>query len=322
MCAGCRGYDFESTEEQAVFCYLPLSKPHPPYCVEEDYYNAIDPGSLPRRIQTPEGGNLPPILDAMRAEYRSKDIPEETWLEIRRIYYAMCAKIDALFGMVVDALQRAGMYDDTWIFFFSDHGDFTGDYALPEKTHATLQDCLLRVPLVIKPPSNFAAESGTRNHLTELVDVTATIYDALGIDPGYYHQGLSLCSSLAGGDDEIRNAVYAEVGARRNEESFINKEVHAMPPDSFYRRHARATHPVHRAGSHAVMCRTHRYKYIHRYYTQRHELYDLDADPAETNNICGTRGYARIEREMKSQLLDFFVRTVDVLPYDVDSRKI
>ena len=47
------------------------------------------------------------------------------------------------------ALRDApGLYDDTAIFFFSDHGDFTGDYGLVEKTQNTFEDCLTRVPFI------------------------------------------------------------------------------------------------------------------------------------------------------------------------------
>jgi arylsulfatase A-like enzyme len=34
--------------------------------------------------------------------------------------------------LIRDALKQAGMWDDTAFFFFSDHGDFTGDYGLVE----------------------------------------------------------------------------------------------------------------------------------------------------------------------------------------------
>jgi superoxide dismutase, Fe-Mn family len=42
--------------------------------------------------------------------------------------------------MVVDALKNRSLYDATAIFFFSDHGDYTGDYGLVEKTKNTKPD--------------------------------------------------------------------------------------------------------------------------------------------------------------------------------------
>jgi len=304
-------------------CYLPLSKPHPAYYAEEDFYNAIDPDRLPPRIPTPgEDANLPAVLDAFRACYRSEEITEEMWREVKRVYYAMCAKVDDLFGTVVDALVEQGIYDDTWILFFSDHGDFTGDYSLPEKAHSTLQDCLLRVPLVIKPPRGVPVKPGNRGHLTELVDVTATLYDLLGIAPGYAHQGVSLRASLAGDETPIHDAVFAEVGGRKGEEAFVNTEVLKMSPDTFYGRQGQAAIPHHQAGSHAVMCRTLQHKNIRRVYTGHHELFDLEADPGETRNLSGCPEYAKVERRLEMLLLDFLLHTADVLPLEPDSRAI
>jgi arylsulfatase A-like enzyme len=234
----------------------------------------------------------------------------------------MCAKVDHLFGQVVAALKEQGMYDDTLILFLSDHGDFASDYSLPEKTHSTLQDALVRTPFIIKPPAGVATQPGIRQHLTELVDMTATIYDLLGIEPGYACQGLSLRESLAGTDTEIHDAVFAEVGSRRGESAFKNLDVLNVPKDSFYGRQSQAALKFHDLGSLAVMCRTQRYKYIRRPYIACNELYDLETDPGETRNLSGDPTCAEIERQLETRLLDFFMQTADVLPHEQDSRQI
>jgi len=309
--------------DQPFFCYLPLSKPHPAYYAEEDYYNAINPDNMPPRIPNPaKDANIPEVLAALRAEYRSDDITEEMWRDVKRIYYAMCAKVDGLFGKVVEALKEEGIYDDTWVLFFSDHGDFTGDYSLPEKVHTSMPDCLVRVPLIIKPPADVPTEHGNRQHLAELLDITATLYDLLDIEPGYAHQGSSLRDSLAGDEAVLHDAVFAEVGGRKDEEAFLNKQVLDMPANSFYARQGKVALPCHMAGSHAVMCRTMQHKYIRRYYTGHHELFDLAVDPGETRNVSSHPDYADVERQMETRLLDFFMHTSDVLPHEADSRRI
>jgi len=303
--------------------FLPLHLPHPAYVVEEDFYDRIDPARLPPRIPVPgPGARLPPVLDALRAEFDAAHMTEAAWLEVRRVFYGMSAKVDHLFGQVVAALKTQGVYDDSLILFFSDHGDFTGDYSLPEKTHSTLQDCLLRVPLVIKPPRGTAVKPGVRDHLAELLDVSATVYDLLGIQPGYAHQGTSLRGSLAGSETALHDAVFAEVGGRKGEVGFFNTEVNAMPPQSFYGRQGRAARAFHEAGSHAVMCRTQDYKYIRRVYTGHAELFDLRADPGETRNRAGDPALAAVEAALANRMLDFFLRTSDVMPHETDSRQV
>lgn len=303
--------------------FLPLNRPHPAYTVEAEFYGRIDPEKIPARIPAPPpAAGLPPILAALRGEYGIDRLDEHAWREVRRIYYGMCAKVDFLFGRLTDALKQTGIYDDSMIVFLSDHGDFTGDYGLPEKTHATLQDCLLRVPLIIKPPAGVAVAPGVRAGLVELVDMPATVYDLLEIDPEYDLQGRSLRASLAGGEDGYREAVFAEVGARAGEKAFFNLDVLELPPDSFYGMQARAALPAHAQGTYAVMCRTAAFKYIRRAYSGAHELYDLRADPCECRNLAGMPSLAGVEREMERRLLDFFMHTGDVLPRRQDSRAI
>ncbi len=307
-------------DEQPFCVFLPLGWPHPPYKVEEDFYDLIDPDRLPPRHPVPEGDL--PALDALRKAYGSGRLDAAAWVEVKRVYYGMCAKIDHLFGLVVEALKQAGLYDDTLIVFLSDHGDFAGDYELPEKTHMSLQDSLLRVPFIIKPPASLEARPGVRTQLAELVDLTATIYELLEVDPGYDSYGRSLVKSLRGDEGELREAVFAEVGARRTDRAFKNLDVKKMAPDSFYGVQSQAALPAHDAGSYAICCRTQDVKYVRRGYIDHHELYDLKADPGEIHNLSGDPAYADIEWRMERLLLDHFMTTADVLPHEQDSRSV
>lgn len=315
--------DFLKTHKDTdpPFCvYLPLSWPHPAYNVEESFYQKIDPEKLPPRLPIPK--REMEVLSKWRESLMSDRLEEQDWRELKRVYYAMCSKIDHLFGQVVNTLKQQGLYDDTLIVFLSDHGDFTGDYGLVEKTHLSLQDNLLRVPFLIKPPASFPTAPGIRQHLTELVDMTATIYDLLDIDPDYTSFGKSLRRSLQGDEQEIREAVFAEVGMRRHENAFTNKDVNIMTPGSFYGVQSSVHRSAHREGSYAVSCRTHHHKYIRRAYNDHHELYDLQSDPGEINNLAGHPDYVEAERNMQQRLLNFFMETGDCLPHQQDSRGI
>ncbi len=314
--------DFINNWDQArPFCvFLPLNLPHPSYLVEKDFYDLINPDALPPRLPVPERDF--PMLDSLRQGYRASHVSDEQWRDIKRIYYGMCAKTDFLFGQVIDALTQKGLYDDTIVFFFSDHGDFAGDYNLPEKTHGSLQDALIRTPLLIKPHAGTSIHPGVRTHLAELVDVTATIYDLLEIDPGYSSYGRSLRKSLAGDNSEIREAVFAEVGSRKGEEAFKNTDVRKLPPESFYGVQSRYARPTHDAGSYAISCRTQQNKYIRRGYMEHHELYDMVADPGELENLSGRPEVAALEQHMQTLLLNHFMTTGDVMPHEQDSRHI
>ena len=138
--------------EKPLCVYLPLTYPHPPYGVEEPWHGMIRRDLIPARAVPNDWDAKPSLLRGLRERFGMKGWTEDRWTELRAVYYGMCARVDHQFGLVVEALREAGMYDDTAIFFFSDHGDFTGDYGLVEKTQNTFEDCLSRVPFIIKPP--------------------------------------------------------------------------------------------------------------------------------------------------------------------------
>ncbi len=48
--------------DQPLCIYLPISYPHPPYCVEEPWYSLTDRNNLPTRIKAPEDWNQKPAI--------------------------------------------------------------------------------------------------------------------------------------------------------------------------------------------------------------------------------------------------------------------
>ena len=184
--------------DQPLCIYLPLGYPHPPYGVEDPWHSQIARELIPPRIPTPDWETKPSLLAGIYAGQGLQGWNEDRFTELRATYYGMCARVDHQFGMLVSALKDRGIYDDSAIFFFSDHGDFTGDYGLVEKTQNTFEDCLTRVPLIVKPPASVAVKPGVRDALVELIDFTATAYEYAGIQPDYDHFGRSLTPLLTG----------------------------------------------------------------------------------------------------------------------------
>lgn len=308
--------------EQPLFLYIPIGYPHPPYCVEEPYFSMIDRDALPPRAPTPEDwSNKASILRGIYEGQGLQDWPEERWTELRAVYYGMCARVDAQWGMLVDALKEAGMYDDTALFLFSDHGDYTGDYGIVEKTQNTMEDCLSRVPFVVKPPKAYAAKPRVSDALVELVDFPATVYEWTGVEPGYSHFGKSLTDVVAGGAETHRDATFCEGGRLAGEthcmelESMSNNNAEGL----YYPRLRLQTQDEVMYHTKAAMCRTERYKYIRRQY-ERDEFYDLQADPQETTNRIDDPACAAEVARHKERLLTWYMETCDTVPHDADQR--
>ncbi len=308
---------------KSPFCvFLSLGFPHPPYAAEEPFYSMIDPGKVPPRTPTPEDWSKLPSL--MKGIYEGQGLQgwtEDRWQELRRTYYAMCARVDHQYGLLVEALKQAGLYENTAIFMFSDHGDFTGDYGLVEKTQNTFQDCLSRVPMVVKPPASVPVQPRVSGALTELIDFTATVYEWTGVEPGYSHFGRSLTPVLTGQSDENRDAVFCEGGRLYGEEHCMEKQsTSSMNPTGLYyprlRLQTTDEGPYH---TKAAMCRDGRYKYVRRFY-EIDELYDLETDPGELDNRIDDPALADVRARLAERMLTWYMETCDVVPHGPDKR--
>jgi arylsulfatase A-like enzyme len=310
--------------EDPPFClYLPLTYPHPPYGVEDPWYSQIERGALPPRVPAPSSWEgFPSIMAGIHTNQGLQSWSEPRWTELRATYYAMCARVDYQLGLILAALRETGQYDNTAVFVFSDHGDFTGDYGLVEKTQNTFQDCLTRVPFLVKPPVDVPVKPRVSEALVELVDLPATIEDLLGLVPHHTHFGRSLLPLLAGETDAHRAAVFCEGGRRYGEDEA--KELDSdMERDGmlslYWPRLVLQQQDAGPEHTRATMLRTHQYKYVRRLY-ESDELYDLGSDPGETRNRITDPTLAGVLAGLKEQMLTWYQDTCDVVPHDADRR--
>lgn len=302
--------------------YLPLLNPHPPFAVEEPFYSAIDRSTVPPRIPDPDADRpKPSMLQGIRANSGMQEWTDERWTELRATYYAMCRRTDHQFGLLLDALRDADVYDDTAVLFFSDHGMYAGDYGVVGLTQNTFDDVITRVPVVFKPPKGAALQAGVRDAMIELVDLTATVEDLAGMPATHSHFGHSLLPLAAGDEDPHRDAVFAEGGRRHGERQCMELEYppgHEDPHDLYYPRLSLQVSegPEH---TRAFMCRTRDWKYVYRLY-EDDELYDLRADPQERVNRIHDAACTQALTALRQRLLDWFAETADVVPLDPDVR--
>ncbi|MBN2452080.1 MAG: sulfatase-like hydrolase/transferase [Lentisphaeria bacterium] len=311
-------------KDRPLCLYLPLTYPHPPYGVEEPWYSLIDRDRLPPRAPTPSDWNgKASILKGIYEGQGLQQWTEDRWRELRAVYYGMCARLDHQLRLVLNALREAGIYDDTALFFFADHGDYTGDYGIVEKTQNTFEDALSRVPFVIKPPAGVPLRPRVSEALVELVDFPATVYAMAGIEPGYWHFGRSLLPVLAGETDEHRDAIFCEGGRLEGEIAAMERasvDRMADPSRSLYwpriRLQITDEQPWH---TKATMCRTRDHKYIRRL-GERDELYDLRLDPRECDNRIDDPAYGDILARLRDRMLTWYQETADVVPFEQDAR--
>lgn len=61
----------------------------------------------------------------------------------------MISRMDEQFGRVVNTVKANGLWDRTYSFFFTDHGEYLGDFALVEKWPSGVSNALTHEPLIV-----------------------------------------------------------------------------------------------------------------------------------------------------------------------------
>jgi arylsulfatase len=97
--------------------------------------------------------------------------------------------------LMVEALRRKGLLDDTWIVYTSDHGEMAGNHGLMSK--CVLYQQAVRVPLLIRPPGGCA--SRVVDALVEQLDVPATVREIAGAPDLAESEGRSLLAAVHDG---------------------------------------------------------------------------------------------------------------------------
>jgi len=301
------------------FLWANLGKPHPQYYVDDPWFSMYDrrkmqpfPYGLPRN---------PPISLRRQREVRTgTDAPEGLFRAMQSTYMGMCSKVDMLMGRMIDCIEDEGLFEDSIVLLISDHGDFAGQYGLPEKWDTTFTDCLVHVPCAMVAPNLPAGR--TARTLTDHTDVPPTICSLLGIEPFAGIHGTSMIPAADG--QRTRQAVFADGGHEAEMRSRFNIYEHWKKPAP---KADPATGLVNTGGgkqetyrlypeamARAKMVRAEGWKLVHRE-TGDHELYDLNADPWEMDNIYEEPGTEEARLELYRLLMDWTLRTDPDRPY-------
>lgn len=312
----------KSKPSKPFVVYLPLLFPHPPYSAPQPWHNQIDPECIPA-LRPTDLPNRPAYFDAIRSSRKLYQLGEGDFRQMNAIYLGMTGFIDYLFGILLDALADSGLEEDTAVFFFSDHGDYAGDYGLVEKWPSGLEDVLTRVPLIARIPGEKSGHSVAEP--VELFDVMATTLELAGIQARHTHFARSLVPQLQGASGDPERAVFAEGGYARHEphafEGKPDRDVFARDPRNIYYPKGVVQQQDPDSVGRAAMLRTNSHKLVYRP-AGTNELYDLQADPLELNNLAFEPGYAELRRSLETQMLNWLIQTSDVVPFDVDPREL
>jgi len=200
----------------------------------------------------------------------------ESLTALRRSYYGLVTYIDRKVGELVEALEQLELQDNTIIIFTSDHGDMLAEKNMVQKR--SFYEFSSRVPMIMNFPDEWAA--GTKClQPASLIDLAPTILELAGVDEWLPMDGHSLLPCI---EPQARTSAQAEMDRVAFSESHTNGVYEPC-----------------------FMIRKGKYKYIY-IRNEDGQLFDLEKDPGEWNNLCGNPAYAEVEKELHAQILQTF----------------
>ncbi|WP_276256597.1 sulfatase-like hydrolase/transferase [Halomontanus rarus] len=268
----------EDREDDGWLLSVNLVLPHFPLTAEQPYYDHYaNVDDLPDDYPAADDH---PILEELRNHFDGRGLDEETLHRTRRAYYALCTRLDDLVERLLNTLKSEGFVDDTLVIYTSDHGEPLGDHETWWK--CSMYDQSVGIPLIARGPG---VESATVDAPVSLLDLVPTMADALEVPHDSAWRGRSQWPVLRG-------------ICPPNEDRAVFSEYHA--------------HGVSRG---MFMLRQGRYKYVH-YPDNPDQLFDLECDPEEVENLADDPVYAPVRDRLESRLRE----RVDPSPDVIDER--
>lgn len=250
--------------QNPFFLFVNLNCAHMPYQPPQPFLSRfVEPGY--NKIEVDSIASIKETWGHLTGELK---LTERDFRIMNDLYDGEIAFADHCVGQIIDRLRALGILDDTVVIVTSDHGENLGDHGLTDHLFS-MYETTLHVPLVIRYPKRF--QIGVRiNDLVSLVDVAPTILDLCGIHNGVKTMKPTI-SSLARKDRPRRTFIVAENERPLNAIAILKSYFPAFDTGAIDHR-MRAI-------------RTKQHKFIWNIDDGK-ELYDLQIDPEELNNLA------------------------------------
>ena len=290
-----------SRADRPFFLFSSYWKPHPPFELPDPWASMYDEIDIPTPTPLSEEqvARYPlPVQKIIRRGLPPAYQPDAAKIKwAYRAYYGAISQIDRQVGLTLAKLDELGLADNTIVIFCSDHGDDMWEHNYRAKS--LFFEASIHVPMMIRWPG--AIPPARHDDLIETTDLISTVFELCGLGPSPRNQGRSFAQLLTGGaigsDYQPRPYVFCE----------------NIIPDVITDEALQIDHPYlpgqgingirHPDGK---MVRSRRWKYNY-YVGHGQELYDLEIDPREVNNLAGDASCRPVLEEMKTALLDWLI---------------
>ena len=254
-------------DDNPFLLYCGFMHPHFPLIAPPEFYAQYDPDAL----ELPATWNEPlesqhPIIQHHRWSWRNDIPPPEATVRCAlACYYALVSALDAQIGRILEAIDTSPLREDTVVIYTSDHGEMAGHHGIWQKQ--CFYEPAVKVPLMVRLPSG---ENGRVAQNVSLVDVLPTLLEIADLEAPSDLPGDSLLGIAQQESDETARAVFSEY----HHMGMLN------------------------AG---FMLKRGDYKLCH-YVGSEPQLFNVDTDPLEIDDLASKPEHAAIRSEMELAL--------------------
>ncbi len=221
------------------------------------------------------------------------------------VNYSNLVEMDKQMGEIIDKLKDQGLYENTYIFFYSDHGG-----PFPRHKRA-IYDTGSKVPLVIKFPKRIKVKEKRNYDFLNFIDFAPTILSIVGLEIPKVYQGIAFLGSKKSKNkrnysytasdrfDEVTDRIRA-VKTKKHKyiRNYDTNKPHALN-NSYRTQMALMRHLTALNESNLLSAEQKLWFNVPK---NPEEFYDLENDPFELNNLIGEKKYSKEIENLRIQL--------------------
>ena len=249
-----------------AFWYLGFRHPHPPLVPPQsfmDLYNDV-PMDDPYVGEWANSDDVPYAVGVTQKKAQSLYTKQQI-MAAKKAFYALCTQIDYQIRYLIGTLRDEGILDDTIIVFTSDHGDMLGNHNMLEKRK--FYQSSANIPMIISPNVNNKKMPKTGivdERLVTFADIMPTVLDLCDVEIPSTVEGISMVG------EKHHDYVYGECGEDDTATRMIRKGQYKL-----------IYYPV---GNHS-------------------QLFDVNNDPQERNDLSTQSDRADVLDELQNILM-------------------
>lgn len=199
----------KTAHDKPFFCYVAFTSPHDPRTPPTAFANLYDPAkiTLPPNF-APQHPFDNGDMNVRDEKLFTRPLKSDSMQQDIANYYGMISEMDHNVGRIIEALERNGLRENTIIVFAGDNGLAVGQHGLLGKQN--LYEHSIRVPMIISGPG--VPEGSSYAGFNYLSDIAPTLYDYLGVGKPATVEGKSHFSVFKQPSQFVRNTIYNVYG--------------------------------------------------------------------------------------------------------------